>query len=442
MPLLPQHFQMQSLHASGHAALLAGAARQHFWGVLDLAYEVAGLSDGRVRITKLDAILPDGLVIRHAHDDPVLEIDVKQALGSPDQILTVHLAVPPLYRGGRIDPRATRYRQHQSEDVVDLSTGEDPMAITIWRPRLHLLVDLGDHEYERLPLMRLRQQGGGVGLAPYVPPCPFVTPADMLGKRVARVLTRIREKCVLLSGRLDAARWADEREDVDLIARQLSVLWIRLPEIEAALNATAVHPLDLYCALAGMAGALAGLQPGAGVPAFAPFDYMELLASYKPLLEFIDSMLDMIRQNYRVHQFMKCESGFWIELPPAPGNASHTELVIGLRMPGGASEGDAATWLAGAVIASRSHLPTLARQRMGGLARRPLSRVERASYSVSDDTVMFALSVTLAWFDPSQPLHIDVRNTGRAVLPWAIQLFTPDADTTGGDGDARENEHG
>jgi type VI secretion system protein ImpJ len=430
MPLLPQHFQMQALHATGHAALLVGAAQPNYWGVLSLTQEEAGLSEGLVRITRLDAILPDGLPIRHTADDPVLQIDVKPAFTSPQQVVTVYLAVPPLYRGGQLDPRGTRYRQHQSEAVPDLSGGEDPASITSWRPRLHLMTDLGNQEYERLPLMRVVQQGGGVALADYVPPCPVVKPGDVLGERVMRIVMRTREKCVFLSGRLDAARRAGENDDAEHIARQLGALWMRLPEIEATLNARSAHPLDLYCKLAGMAGSLASLQPGDGVPIFPAFDYAELLVSFEPLIKWIDAALATIRQGYRVQQFTAEPGGFWIDAPATTGASVLREFVIGLRMPAQAGEADAGAWLEQTVIASRDHLPALARQRMRGLPRRHLLREERAAYSVGDDTAMFALTLDDAWFDPSQPLHIDARAGVRGLAPWAVQLFTADSDAT------------
>ncbi|WP_207005384.1 type VI secretion system baseplate subunit TssK [Trinickia mobilis] len=423
MPLLPQHFQTQALHAAGHAALLAGAARPHYWGVLALEQEEAGLAEGLVRITALEAILSDGLPIRHTGDDPVLQIDVRQAFATPEQTVTVYLAVPPLYRGGQLDQRGARYRQHESADVPDLAAGADPASVTTWRPRLHLMTDLGNQEYDRLPLMRLRQQGGGVAPAEYVAPCPFVTPESLLGQRAMRVAVRAREKCVFLAGRLDAARHAGELDDVAQIERQLAALWMRLPEAEAALMSRSAHPLELYCILAGMAGALAGLRPERGVPVFAPFDYMELLASFDPLLEWIDAALATVRQGYRVRQFTAEAGGFWIA-PPFDAGAAQ-ELVIGLRMPADAGEHDAGSWLEQTVIASRPHVPTLARQRMRGLARRSLGRDERAAYSAGDDTAMFAIQLDDPWFDRKEPLHIDVRAGARGVAPWAVQLFTP-----------------
>jgi type VI secretion system protein ImpJ len=84
------------------------------------------------------------------------------------------------------------------------------------------------------------------------------------------------------------------------------------------------------------------------------------------------------------------------------------------------------------VVASRSHVPTLAKQRMRGLARRRLAREERAAYSAGDDTAMFAIALDDAWFDPTQPLHVDVRAGVRGVAPWAVQLFTPTGEAADG----------
>jgi type VI secretion system protein ImpJ len=205
---------------------------------------------------------------------------------------------------------------------------------------------------------------------------------------------------------------------------------MRLPEIEATLNARSAHPLDLYCKLAGMAGALASLQPGNGVPIFPAFDYTELLVSFEPLIKWIDAALATIRQGYRVHQFTAEPGGFWIDPPATTGPSMPREFVIGLRMPAQAGESDAGAWLEQTVIASRDHLPALARQRMRGLPRRHLLREERAVYSVGDDTAMFALTLDDAWFDPLQTLHIDARAGVRGLGPWAVQFFTADSDVT------------
>ncbi|WP_321951230.1 type VI secretion system baseplate subunit TssK [Paraburkholderia bannensis] len=422
MPLLPQHFQMQALHAAGHAALLASAARPFYWGVLAIAHEAAGLAQGKVRISALDAILADGLAIRHTRSDPVLEIDVLGAFRSPDEIVTIYLAVPPLYRGGKIDAGAARFAQREADDVPDLSSKGEPASITTWYPRLHLMTDLGRHEVDRLPLMRVKQQGGGVVLADYMPPGPFVLAGSLLGQRVMRMLRRAREKCVFLAGRLQAAQRAEEHDDIAQIERQLAAIWSRLPEVEAMAASDIAHPLELYRTIAGMSGALAALRPARGVPAFAPFDYRDLLATFDPLLEWIDEALSTIRQGYRVRAFSEQGGSFWVDPPFDGAGATVREVVIGLRMPRDATEHDANLWLDQAVVASRPYVHTLARQRMRGLARRRLAREERVAYATGDDTVLYAVSLEDDWFDRTQPLCIELRAVvGRA--PWAVQLF-------------------
>jgi type VI secretion system protein ImpJ len=430
MPLLPQHFQTQALHAAGHAALLASAARPHYWGVLSIEHDAAGLAQGLVRISALEAILADGLAIRHTPLDPVLEVDVARAFSQPDEAVTIYLAVPPLYRSGQLDPQAGRYTQRESADVPDLVSGGEPASITTWSPRLHLMTDLGRHEFDRLPLMRLKQQGGGVAIAEYAAPCPFVRADTLLGQRVMRVLMRVREKCVFLAGRLQAALRAEERDDAALIERQLCALWSRLPEVEATLATGVAHPAELYRVVAGMAGALAALRPAHGVPAFPAFDYMELLASFDPLLEWTEDALATIRQGYRVRAFNAEGGSFWIGPPfgTSSGGGAPRELVIGLRMPPDAGEHDASQWLDQAVVASRPHVATLARQRMRGMSRRRLAREERAAYATGDDTTLFMLSAEEAWFDRTQPLCIEVRSAATGRAPWAVQLFTASDD--------------
>jgi type VI secretion system protein ImpJ len=73
---------------------------------------------------------------------------------------------------------------------------------------------------------------------------------------------------------------------------------------------------------------------------------------------------------------------------------------------------------------------------MRGLARRRLSRDERATYSAGDDTAMFVVALDTTWFDPAQPLHIDVGAGVRGAAPWAVQLFTPAGEVNDPSGEA------
>ncbi|BBH13803.1 type VI secretion protein [Chromobacterium haemolyticum] len=426
MQLLPQHFQWQALRSDGVSAALAAAAQPLYWGVLELELDEAALAGGVARVSALEAVLPDGLPLRFdAGDGAELRCDVTAAAAeAPGRTVTVYLALPPLWRAGRLDPAAGRFRSENSEAVPDLSSGENPASLTLWRPDIRLVTEAERADMICLPLLRIAQQGGGFARRAYAPPSPRLLPDSLLGRKVAALCAKAREKCVFLSGRLRQAKDAGKDDDIDEIRRQLAALWARLPEVEAALGSRAAHPAALFGLLAGMAGALTALDPGAGAPVFPAFNYQELLACYEPLLNWLSAALDRVRAGYRSLPFNRDEDGFWVLLPEA-AQASQ-RLIIGLRMPGGAPESAAQQWLSQAIIASEPHVATLARQRMRGLSFQPLDRAEQVAYSVGDDTRLFALLVSGDWLQPELPLRMTLPAGGAALEPWEALLFVAD----------------
>ncbi|HUE91576.1 type VI secretion system baseplate subunit TssK [Pseudomonas sp.] len=431
MHLLPQHFQLQSLRAETLASRQAAAAQPWYWGIDLLEVDEAALSSGKVRITGLDAILPDGLPVGFdAASRSPLELDVIEAIdASPQAMTTVYLAVAPLYRAGQLVPLSGRFLSAQGEPVPDLASGQFPEPINVWRPDLHLVCESNKADSICLPLLRIGKQAGGYARIAYVAPTSRVLPETPLGHKVAAVCARAREKCVFLAGRLRQAQQAGNAEDASEIGRLLAALWARLPEVEAALGSRVVAPATLHRLLAGMAGSLCTLNPLAGVPAFKPLVYEELLDGYSEVLDWLNTTLDLVRAGYRTLAFARDTRGFWIDLPER--EEPWQRLVIGLRMPAGVGERAAGQWLESAIVASEAHIVTLARQRMHGMAQQPLSRSEQIAYSVSEDTRLFSLQGEREWFDPSQRLRILVPGGGTGVEPWEVLLFVPE---TSGDG--------
>ena len=208
------------------------------------------------------------------------------------------------------------------------------------------------------------------------------------------------------------------------IRRQLTALWARLPEVEGALNTRVATPQALHGLLLGLAGSWSALDPLAGVPAFAPLDFLELQRGYEPLLDWLENTLELVRAGYRSLAFERDDQVFSIQLPDDQPNQ---RLVIGLRMPNGASEQAAAEWLRGAIIASAPHIPLLSRQRMSGLPHQAMSRNEQVAYSVGDDTRLFVVAASGQWFDGQLPLHIVAPASHQASSPWQVVLFVAQA---------------
>ncbi|AOY01846.1 type VI secretion system baseplate subunit TssK [Jeongeupia sp. USM3] len=425
MQLLPQHFQQQSLRAETLAARHAAAAHPWFWGVQSVDIDESALRAGIVRVQALEAVLPDGLPVGFdAGVRPALELDVTdQIAASTRHAVTVFVAVAPLWRGGRLDPRGSRYLSVHGEAVPDLAGGETPEPLVLWRPDLRLVTDDTRADLVCIPLLRVEQQGGGFAPLPYVPPTPRLQPESPLGRKVAGLCARVREKCVYLAGRVRAAQQAGRDEEVPELSRQLRSLWSRLPEVEAALSSRIAHPAQVHLLLAGMAGAVATLDPAAGVPAFRPLEYGELLAGYDELIGWLDTALGRVKTSYRTVPFARDAAGFWLDLADLPVSAAPT---LGVRMPGG--EQGAIAWLQQAIIASDGHVATLVRQRMRGLSWQALDQGASLSYSVPGDMHLVVLDTDSEWFDRGARLRLTGAAGATLPAPWEVVLFLPAED--------------
>lgn len=422
MQLLPQHFQLQGLRAEALAAHVATACNPWFWGVSQLEVDPSALAAGQVRLLQLQGTLPDGLPVNlQAGVGPTLELDITEAVNKTDDAtVTVYLAISPLWRAGQLLPLKGRLQSVVGDALPDLTSGEFPESITVWRPNPRLCTQLSKADSICLPLLRIRKEGGGFLRVPYTPPTPVLLPESMLGRRVAGLCARAREKCMFLAGRLRQAQAAGNQDDAAEIRRQMTALWARLPEVEGALNTRVTTPQAMHGLLLGLAGAWSALDPLAGVPAFAPLDFVELQRGYEPLLDWLEDTLERVRAGYRSLAFERNDQVFSIQLPD---DQPSQRLVIGLRMPNGASEQAAADWLRGAIIASAPHIPLLSRQRMSGLPHQAMSRNEQVAYSVGDDTRLFVVNAGGQWFDGQLPLHIVALASAQVSSPWQVVLF-------------------
>lgn len=422
MQLLPQHFQLQGLRAEALGAHLAQACNPWFFGVSHMEFDPSAMSAGVVRVMSLQGTMPDGLPVNlQAGVWPLLELDVGPSINETDDAtVTVYLAISPLWRAGQLLPLKGRLQSVVGEALPDLTSGEFPESITVWRPNPRLCTQLNKADSICLPLLKIRREGGGFLPLPYTPPTPVLLPESPLGRRIAGLCARAREKCLFLGGRLRQAQQSGNQDDALEIRRQLTALWTRLPEVEGSLNSRIAHPQALYVQLLGLAGAWSALDPLAGVPSFAPLDFFELQRGYEPLLDWLETTLELIRAGYRSIAFERSEHSFSIQLPDEQPSQ---RLVIGLRMPNGASEQAAGEWLRGAIIASAPHIALLSRQRMSGLTHQAMSRSEQVAYSVGDDTRLFVVTAEGNWFDAQLPLVIAAPATRLTSSPWQVVLF-------------------
>src|SRR4029077_7151583 len=156
MLLAPQHFQQQGLR---HEELLAYHLRllaPFQWGVTHFRHDPVLLVNGMYRVTELEGIMPDGLVVYHgAEGSQPLDIDLTP-LGDEmkQRPVTLNLVVAARKLGEPpIKGDLPRYLSIEGQPIVDENTGESELRIPRLRPRLSLLAgDTTPKKYVGFPL--------------------------------------------------------------------------------------------------------------------------------------------------------------------------------------------------------------------------------------------------------------------------------------------------
>lgn len=424
MHLLPQHFQLQSLRAESLSARLTESAHPWYWGIQNFQINPLLLSSGTVVVTLLEAIMPDGMVVNF---DPAK--DERHTLGlvldakdfDENHPLTIYLAVNTLWRADQLQNLRGRLRSSISAPVADLSSGKFAQPLQIWRPLLRLVTDSQSAVSECIPLLRVIHEDGRFIQQSYLPPCSILPPDSPVSLRISDVCFAARKKCDSLASHFRHAEEDGKVLESAELRSQLRGIWARLPELQATLETGIAHPLALYLQLVGFTGALAGLQPEAGVPGFKPLKFTELQQGFDEVLTWIETRLNSIRASYTQRLFKHADNDFSIALLETNTHEQH--LVIGLRMPSGSPLQAARERLEQAIIASRPQLQALSRQRRHGLFFHSLGRNDQVAYGVGENVQLFNIHARGEWFVPDAELCLFMPPNSGRVEPLEIMMF-------------------
>jgi len=138
MLLAPQHFQLAATRSEELLHYHVRSASPFHWGIRRLRLDTVLLTGGTLRVTELEAVMPDGLLVVHGPGrETPLEADLtlyaEEARRGP---LTVHLAVPARRRED--EPFAgslARHESYEGREVADENTGEGAVPVPRLRPR-------------------------------------------------------------------------------------------------------------------------------------------------------------------------------------------------------------------------------------------------------------------------------------------------------------------
>jgi type VI secretion system protein ImpJ len=267
MLLSPQHLQQADRY---HEALLQRrltALRPRGWGALRLQVNAEALSGGEFLLTRIAAVLPDGLSV----DAPDVDLlppgrPVEASFDPKKGVMGVHLAVArvkPGQPGIEAEGEAAapgRWRR-RTATLADESTGANEREIQTAAKSLRILFD-GEplEDYATLPVGRVTRSASGKFVLDeaFVPPCLSTAASPVLSGILRRVVEILSAKSAELAGQ----RRQRSQGLVEFTMSEAANFWFlhtvnaTLPGLIHLHHAGDVHPEDVFLALGRLAGEL------------------------------------------------------------------------------------------------------------------------------------------------------------------------------------------
>ncbi|QEM81522.1 type VI secretion system baseplate subunit TssK [Halomonas binhaiensis] len=256
MFLQPQHFQYQDeyhQHQLGEVSARGGAFN---WGVQELVVDEDALAQGRLQLTRLKLVFPDGTLVDAPQHDPLPPArDLGELNGTAECKIYAALRLVELHSPNVVDEQHRRgnnrrFRQ-RFEHVPDLLEGEVENELSLLELNVLLLLEGDDLDgTSHCPLVVLkRNAAGGFSVErDYVPPCLHLSSNDTLLSLAQRLIGVLQAKNEALSSR--------RRERADQVAEfgssDVTLFWLlytvnrAYPDLAHLLQHPRLHPEQLF----------------------------------------------------------------------------------------------------------------------------------------------------------------------------------------------------
>jgi type VI secretion system protein ImpJ len=315
MFLRPQHLQQQDLYLDSRLTALIRSLDPFHWGVRQFEINPEALSDNRIEVLRLDAVLPGGEVIRFPDGNAVVESrSFEPEVEALDVYVGMRLLSPTEANASSIENggRDVRYKV-KAESLPDLNRGGSPRSVDVLVSNVRMFLtgeELELESYDAIKLARIEATGDVArpfGLSTtYVPPLLGLQAFPPLVEEVAKIVGQVAAKVRVLSGRTTTVATAD-----------LPKMWMRYtlarmtPLLRHHLSTGATGPFTLYSVLIELAGALAAFAQEEA-PELPEYRHDDLYGCYRELLQFIDTHLgEAVPDRFKKVQLsLRTEAGY------------------------------------------------------------------------------------------------------------------------------------
>jgi type VI secretion system protein ImpJ len=295
MFLRPHHLQHHDQWNAARLNYHLRAIDPFHWGVRSFELDEDALSDHRIVVLHLDAVLPGGHVIRYPNGNAAVQ---SREFNPQIQKVGVHLGIrnlrttePNSAHEGE-DAREAR-TVVRSEELPDLDRGgfTAPVEVSDWNVRMLFegeQEDLELHETFRLgEVIATGELSKPFALSPRcAPPLLALQGHPPLHDEVAKIVSQIAAKVRVVAGRTETMSTLD-----------LPRMWMRYtlarmtPLLRHLLSTGETRPFDLYTALIETAGALAAFRTAEAVE-LPVYRHDDLYACFHELIVFLDAQLE------------------------------------------------------------------------------------------------------------------------------------------------------
>jgi len=295
MFLAPQHFQHFEAFLGGEARWRQEAFAPHAWGVRHLAIDVEALAGGRAALLELEAVLPDGTVVRAPAVDPLPPSrPLEDRLGSDQPALDLHLALPdtrPGVAGVRLPEAGGGVESRYNAENITLTDANRPdRRIDALVARQNLRLVLGDENRDGLIGIKLAEIELGDEGRPrlrrgYAPPSLAVAAAGPLPD----ILRGMAETLGAKSDAIAAQTRQRSGGIVEFSSSDVGNFWLLhtvnsfLPPLAHYQRTPGSHPLAAYLCLAQLAGALCTFGAGRHPRDLPPYEHEDLGGTFQEL---------------------------------------------------------------------------------------------------------------------------------------------------------------
>lgn len=423
MLLTPQHFQQTQARTDAMAQWHGMAAAPLAWGVRHLEIDTGLLARGLLRITALDAVMPDGCSVWHdsnCAEHGMLELELSEqatALELAPQDIWLTLPRSRFMHKPGAPSRFSSVSMAPVEDEVSQAVEADLPRL---RPALGLSVGITPSSlWQTLRLGSIQKDNKQIRLTTDWPPLMLLPRSHPLWIRSWQLASELRSKAAFVARQmqLPSSRAEDRLTTLEQRDRLRNLLQ-GLSPLEAVLQTQPLHPHTLYLALCNLLGPLAMLRPGALSLLPPAYDQARPSASIGPLLDTLEEAVGEVSQDHLLKLFELVDGHFMLDMQT---DWATPRIVVGLR---GKPEKDLLAWMDGAVIGTQAAWASLRERRVLGAARQRVENVPELGLRSNSGFALFAIETPEALSGGTGKLVIGNHNEATALLkPDELVLF-------------------